>query len=276
MMPYCQGRGGGKCWADLPRRTQVTDNILQQEKDGVTWLTVNRPDKLNVLNSAVIADLTKALRDLSFDQSLRAVVITGAGDKSFVGGADIAEMAALDPETARTFITRLHGVMQAIRDLPVPVIARVNGYCLGGGMELAAACDFRIVSDNAKFGMPEVRVGLPSVIEAVLLPHLVGWGRTRWLLMTGEMIDAKTAYDWGFAEFLTSPEDLDAELDRSVQAIVASGPHAIRAQKLLIRSWESLPPAEAIAETIPIFGDSFETGEPQAMLGGFLARKAKS
>lgn len=253
----------------------MSDTILKEQKGNVTWLTVNRPDKLNVLNSDLMSALMHELHALSTDRDLRAVVITGSGDKSFVGGADISEMAALDPDTARAFITRLHGVMQAIRDLPVPVIARINGYCLGGGMELAAACDFRIAADNAKFGMPEVRVGLPSVIEAVLLPHLVGWGRTRWLLMTGEMIDARTAHDWGFVEFLTKPEELDAVLDRSVQAIVDSGPHAIRTQKLLIRSWESLPPAEAIAQTIPIFGDSFETGEPQEMLGGFLARKAK-
>ena len=253
----------------------LSDTILRDDRGGVTWLSVNRPNKLNVLNSALMTELTQTLRDLANDRDLRAVVITGAGDRSFVGGADIGEMAALDPTSARAFITRLHGVMAAIRDLPVPVIARINGYCLGGGMELAAACDFRIAADNAKFGMPEVRVGLPSVIEAVLLPHLVGWGRTRWLLMTGEMIDAATAHQWGFVEFLTKPEDLDAVLDRSVQAIVESGPHAIRTQKVLIQSWESLPPDDAIAATIPVFGDSFETGEPQAMLGGFLARKAK-
>ena len=253
----------------------MSDLILREDRDGVTWLTVNRPDKLNVMTSPLMIELTQTLRDLGADQSLRAVVITGAGEKSFIGGADIGEMAELDPVTARAFISRLHGIMAAIRDLPVPVIARINGYCLGGGMELAAACDFRICADNAKFGMPEVRVGLPSVIEAVLLPHLVGWGRTRWLLMTGEMIDAKTAHDWGFVEFLTTPDELDALLDRSVQAIVASGPHAIRTQKMLVRSWERLEPAEAIAETIPIFGDSFETGEPQEMLGGFLAGKAK-
>lgn len=253
----------------------LSDTILRDDRGGVTWLTVNRPDKLNVLNSALMVELAQILRTLTDDLDLRAVVITGAGDRSFVGGADIGEMAALDPTSARAFITRLHGVMAAIRDLPVPVIARINGYCLGGGMELAAACDFRIAADNAKFGMPEVRVGLPSVIEAVLLPHLVGWGRTRWLLMTGEMIDAATAHQWGFVEFLTKPEDLDAVLDRSVRAIVESGPHAIRTQKMLIRSWESLAPADAIAQTIPVFGDSFETGEPQAMLGDFLARKAK-
>lgn len=258
-----------------PEKTDPNATISQEDKGGVTWLTVSRPDKLNVLNSDLMTDLSNRLRALADDQSLRAVVITGAGDRSFVGGADIGEMAGLNPTSARAFITRLHGVMAAIRDLPVPVIARINGYCLGGGMELAAACDFRICADNAKFGMPEVRVGLPSVIEAVLLPHLVGWGRTRWLLMTGEMIDAKTAHDWGFVEFLTTPEELDAVLDRSVQAIVASGPHAIRTQKMLVRSWERLEPAEAIAETIPIFGDSFETGEPQEMLGGFLAGKAK-
>tara|TARA_R110000772_G_scaffold41808_1_gene97514 strand:- start:93139 stop:93933 length:795 start_codon:yes stop_codon:yes gene_type:complete len=253
----------------------LSDTILRDDRGGVTWLTVNRPDKLNVLNSALMVELAQILRTLTDDLDLRAVVITGAGDRSFVGGADIGEMAALDPTSARAFITRLHGVMAAIRDLPVPVIARINGYCLGGGMELAAACDFRIAADNAKFGMPEVRVGLPSVIEAVLLPHLVGWGRTRWLLMTGEMIDAATAHQWGFVEFLTKPEDLDAVLDRSVRAIAESGPHAIRTQKMLIRSWESLAPADAIAQTIPVFGDSFETGEPQAMLGDFLARKAK-
>lgn len=253
----------------------LSDTILRDDRGGVTWLTVNRPDKLNVLNSALMVELAQILRTLTDDLDLRAVVITGGGDRSFVGGADIGEMAALDPTSARAFITRLHGVMAAIRDLPVPVIARINGYCLGGGMELAAACDFRIASDNAKFGMPEVRVGLPSVIEAVLLPHLVGWGRTRWLLMTGEMIDAATAHQWGFVEFLTKPEDLDAVLDRSVRAIVESGPHAIRTQKMLIRSWEGLAPADAIAQTIPVFGDSFETGEPQAMLGDFLARKAK-
>ena len=224
----------------------LSDTILRDDRGGVTWLSVNRPNKLNVLNSALMTELTQTLRDLANDRDLRAVVITGAGDRSFVGGADIGEMAALDPTSARAFITRLHGVMAAIRDLPVPVIARINGYCLGGGMELA-----------------------------VLLPHLVGWGRTRWLLMTGEMIDAATAHQWGFVEFLTKPEDLDAVLDRSVQAIVESGPHAIRTQKMLIQSWESLTPDDAITATIPVFGDSFETGEPQAMLGGFLARKAK-
>ncbi|MEQ8506974.1 MAG: enoyl-CoA hydratase [Rhodospirillales bacterium] len=262
----------------LPRSAmeeELTDTVLVEDKGGVTWLSVNRPDKLNVLNSDLMTELTQTLNGLADDPDLRAVVMTGVGDRSFVGGADIGEMAALDPQSARAFITRLHGVMAAIRDLPVPVIARINGYCLGGGMELAAACDFRIAADNAKFGMPEVRVGLPSVIEAVLLPHLVGWGRTRWLLMTGEMIDAATAHQWGFVEFLTTPGELDAVLDRSVQAIVESGPHSIRTQKKLIRSWESLPPEEAIAQTIPVFGDSFKTGEPQEMLGGFLARKAK-
>ncbi|MEP5718101.1 MAG: enoyl-CoA hydratase-related protein, partial [Alphaproteobacteria bacterium] len=112
----------------------MSDTILRDDRGGVTWLSVNRPNKLNVLNSALMTELTQTLRDLANDRDLRAVVITGAGDRSFVGGADIGEMAALDPTSARAFITRLHGVMAAIRDLPVPVIARINGYCLGGGM----------------------------------------------------------------------------------------------------------------------------------------------
>ena len=252
----------------------MNEAVEREDKGAVAWLRVDRRDKLNVLNSAMIAALTGHLTALKAEDKVRAVVITGAGDRSFVGGADISEMAGLDPKSAKDFITRLHGVMAAIRAVPVPVIARVNGYCLGGGMELAAACDFRIASDNAKFGMPEVRVGLPSVIEAVLLPHLIGWGRTRWLLMTGEMIDARTAHAWGFVEHLTAPADLDKVLDRSLHAILESGPHAIRLQKALIQSWESLDPDDAIAATIPAFAGSFETGEPQAMLGAFVARKA--
>jgi len=248
--------------------------IQREDRGAVAWLRVSRTGKLNVLNSALMTALTDHLTALKAEDKVRAVVITGAGDRSFVGGADISEMAGLEPKSAKEFITRLHGVMAAIRMLPVPVIARVNGYCLGGGMELAAACDFRIASDNAKFGMPEVRVGLPSVIEAVLLPQLIGWGRTRWLLMTGEMIDAQTAHAWGFVEHLTTAADLDNVLDRSLHAILESGPHAIRTQKALIQSWESLDPDDAIAATIPVFAKSFETGEPQAMLGAFVARKA--
>ena len=167
--------------------------------DKVVEVVVNRSEKLNALDTLLIANIAKSFRYLRQDDELRAVVLSGAG-KAWVVGADIKEMATLDRHTAATFISNLHDAMLSIRDLPVPVIAKVHGFALGGGMELAAACDLRIASDDARFGMPEVHVGLPSVIEASLLPGLMGAGRAGRLMLTGEVIDAKRAFEWGFVE----------------------------------------------------------------------------
>ena len=144
------------------------------------WVSVNNPAKLNSLSSAVMAEFVRTFQRLGEDPELRAVVLTGAGDKAFIGGANIDEMAELTgPDAARAFILKVHRCCQAIRDLPIPVVAAVNGWCLGAGLEVAAACDLRLAADTAMFGMPEVKLGLPSVVEAALLPSLIGWGRTR-------------------------------------------------------------------------------------------------
>jgi enoyl-CoA hydratase len=148
----------------------------------VTRVTVCNAAKLNVLGSALMRGLTEALTTLAAEAELRAVVLTGEGSRAFIGGADINEMAALEPASGRAFITLLHGVCTAVRRCPVPVIARMQGFTLGAGLEIAAACDLRIAAEGGKFGMPEVRIGIPSVIEAALLPQLIGWGRTRRLL----------------------------------------------------------------------------------------------
>ena len=126
-----------------------------------------------------------------------ALIVTGEGERAFIGGANLFELGALNPAKARDFLTLIHRMCKVLRDLPVPVIARVNGFCLGAGLEVMAACDMHIASDNALFGMPEVKIGLPSVVEAALLPQLIGWGRTKVLLYTGDNIDASTALDWG-------------------------------------------------------------------------------
>ena len=144
----------------------------------ITTITYSREEKLNSLNSTGIKDLHQAFISLMNDEDLRAIVLTGSGPKAFFGGADIFEMSELDSKGAKEFITSLHKLFLAIRSHLVPVIARINGYTLGAGMELAAACDLRVSVDTAIFGMPEVRVGLPSVIEAALLPRLIGWGRS--------------------------------------------------------------------------------------------------
>ena len=133
------------------------------------------------------------------------MILTGAGERAFVGGADIAELAHLDRDTARDFISLVHRCCDGFRRLAAPVIARIDGYALGAGLELAAACDLRVASERAMFGMPEVRVGIPSVVEAALLPQLIGNGRARRLLLTGETIDAAQALDWGLIDAVAPP-----------------------------------------------------------------------
>ena len=136
-------------------------------------------------------ELSEIWRDVGRDDSVRCAVLRGATPRAFVGGADLKELGALTPATAEAFIRSIHDVCAALRDFPAPVIACIEGYCIGGGLEIAAACDFRIARSDGQFGMPEVRVGVPSVIEAALLPGLSGWGRTRELLLRGHLIDGR-------------------------------------------------------------------------------------
>ena len=147
----------------------------------------------------------RAWNSLRPTATIRVLVLAGQSEKSMIGGADIKEMATLEQKSAEAFITRLRDLCEAVRAFPAPVIARMPGWCLGGGLEVAAACDFRIAAHDARFGMPEVRVGIPSVIHAALLPRLIGWGRARWLVMTAENIDAPTALAWGLVD-VVAPE----------------------------------------------------------------------
>jgi len=238
----------------------------------IVTITYDRQEKLNTLNSLGIKKLTESFQTTAHDSKIRAVIFTGAGSKSFIGGADINELSNLNEETARKFITALHELFVLIRHCPVPVIARVNGYCLGAGMELAAACDLRIASDNAIFGMPEVKIGIPSVIEAALLPRLIGWGRSNYLVLTGENIDAKTAYNWGFLESTARQDQLNVEIDRIVDAIIKSGPLAVREQKQLVRQWEVLPLDVAIEAGIDSLANAYSTDEPILMMEQFINR----
>jgi enoyl-CoA hydratase/carnithine racemase len=251
--------------------------IEEREPDArVAYVTINNARKLNTLNSALMADYVAAFEGLAHDEALRCVVLTGAGDRAFIGGADIDEMATIDATTARAFITRVHRCCHAPRELPVPVIARVQGYALGAGLEVAAACDLRVAAETAQFGMPEVKLGIPSVVEAALLPMLVGWGRTREMLLLGENFSAREAAAWGLVERVVPSAGLDAAVERSVSAILAAGPHAVRLQKKLIRAWEDLPLRAAVSAGIDAFAASFSTDEPQREMAKFLAaRKAR-
>lgn len=239
----------------------------------VATLAIDNPKQLNALTSAAILELTEALRAIAKDAKLRAVVLTGTGSKAFSGGVNVNDLGSTTEKTAREGITRLHQCITAARECPVPVIARINGYCIGGALELVAACDLRIAADHARFGMPEVRLGIPSVIEAALLPRLMGAGRARWLLLTGELIDAQEALRWGLVERIAPIAGLDTEVDRALEGILAGGAEAIRAQKRLNRAYEELPFAEAVALSIDEFERAYATGEPQRLMRDYLERR---
>lgn len=239
----------------------------------VATLTVANDGKLNILDPPRIAALERCVCDLAGDAALRVLILRGAGDRAFIGGADIRAMAELDPAGARAFITSLHRACDALRRLPVPVIARIEGYALGAGVEVAASCDLRIAAEGARFGMPEVKVGIPSVIEAALLPRLVGWGRTRRLLYTGEIIDSATAERWGLVERVVPKATLDAALEEWVAAILAAAPRAVRLQKALMREWEELGLAAAIERGTDAFAEAYATDEPKERMARFLSRR---
>ena len=226
---------------------------VKRSADGVARVTLEHAAKANSLSKLLMQQLIASLKDLSDDASVRAVVITGAGGKAFIGGANVDEMAAVEPEGARAFITLVHETCDAVRRVPVPTIARIDGYTLGAGLEFAAACDLRIASEKSIFAMPEVRLGIPSVVEAVLLPRLIGWGKTRMLLLTGRSIDSATALAWGLVEEVWPVDELDAAVDRCVADIVAGAPQAVRLQKRLIDSWMDAPMDASIAASIDAF-----------------------
>jgi enoyl-CoA hydratase len=239
----------------------------------VAFLTVDNRAKLNTLDRALMTDFIGKVETLKSRDDLRALVLRGAGEKAFIGGASVPEMAALIPDTARDFITVVHQTCDCLRRLPVPVIAAIDGYALGAGLEVAVSCDLRVATRRAKFGMPETKVGIPSVVEAALIPHLIGFGRARELLMLGEIIDAETALNWGLVERVVEPAALDTEVEMILTALFAAGAQAVRSQKALMQQWETLPTDKAIQAGIDAFARVFETDEPTRMLSAFAQRK---
>ena len=242
----------------------------------VAYVTVDNPDKRNALGLEGKRQLALAFRQLARDKLLRVAVLTGAGDRSFMAGADLAEMKDLTPKQAHEVHAWVHHACEAIRALPVPVIARINGYCFGAGMELAASCDMRIGVTTAKFGMPEVRFGIPSGMEACLLPQLIGWGKTRELIYTGDPIDASEALRCGFLEKLVEPAALDVGVEAWVASMLAAGPRAIRLQKKLVRDWERMTIRQAVQAGIRACTEARRTDEPRRLMAAFFApRKSR-
>jgi len=258
--------------------TEARIDVKIETRDGIgeiASVTIENRSRRNCVGTPEVVALRRAFRELSERERLRAVVLTGAGDRAFIGGADLNELGGLCADSGRLYITRLHLACKAIRECPVPVIARINGFCLGAGLEIAASCDMRVASETAVLGMPEVHMGLPSVIEAALLPGLIGWGKTREILITGETFPAREAYAMGLVEKVVSPDALDGHVAHWLALIGRGSPAAIRSQKALINRWQQVSVEEGIQAGINALSEAYETGEPQAAIKAFFEDKAR-
>jgi enoyl-CoA hydratase/carnithine racemase len=243
------------------------------DADGIATLAIQGRKALNIVGTPEITALTAQIQALRDDPRLRVLVLRGRDDRAFIGGADIVEMAALTPETATAFITRLKDLCEAVRLCPVPVVAQLSGWCLGGGLEVALACDLRLGSTTSTYGMPEVKVGIPSVIHAALLPRRVGTSAAAWLLLTGESIGAAEAHRLDLLHELHPPEALDAAVQARARQLAALGPQVLRQQKRMLRAWERMTVEAAVAASIAEFGHAFTTGEPQRHMQAFIDRR---
>jgi enoyl-CoA hydratase/carnithine racemase len=243
------------------------------DAQGVAMLVIGGGGPLNIVCSALARSLAATLRAMAQDPVIRAVVIRGSGEKTFIGGADIREMAVLSSSDAREFIAGLHALCEAARDLPVPSLAAIHGWCIGVGLELAAACDLRIASTDAHFTMPEVRIGIPSVIQGAFLSRLVGEGRARWLMLTGQAVDASTALQWGLVNEVVDPACLEDAALRCAREMAGFGAAGMRAQKRVLRFAEIPHLDAAMRYSIEAFGAPYQTSEPAELMQAFLQRK---
>jgi enoyl-CoA hydratase len=248
--------------------------MLLAKQDGpVATVTIDRPEALNTLTRELILALTEEINAWSGKKDVRLIILTGSGDKAFVGGVDVRAMMDLDPDGAERFITDLHRCFLAIRRSEKLVIASVNGFALGGGLEMAAACDLRIASDRARFGMPEVRVGIPSVIEAAYLPRLIGLGRAAEMVYLGEMIDAQEARRIGLVNQVVSHPQLQEATRQMAEKSLQCGPTAMVLQKKLISQWMDLHLSDAAEAGIRAFRECYQTREPQEGMKAFLEKR---
>jgi enoyl-CoA hydratase/carnithine racemase len=242
-----------------------------ERRGGVVRCTLDRPP-LNLFEPGLIAALRSTFVELAADASIRVVVLTGAG-RAFTGGMNVHVLRDLEPASAEALITALHDAIDAVHRAPFPVLGALNGHALGAGFELALACDLRIAAAGATLGLPEVRVGVPSVIQAALLPPLVGPGRAAELLLTGASIDAERALGWGLVNRVVPRDGLEAAVDEAVAAIVACAPGAVRLQKALIVRWRESLLTDAVRAGISAFAAAYATGEPREGAAAFLEKR---
>jgi enoyl-CoA hydratase len=250
------------------------ENLLWRVEDGVAVVTVNRPKALNALDSATLAELGRAFDAAGQDRSVRALVVTGAGEKAFVAGADIARMSSMSVSEARRFAEEGHRTFARLEALPIPTLAAVNGFALGGGCELAMACDLVYASEKARFGQPEVNLGIiPGFAGTQRLSRRVGPMRAREIIFTGEMIDAARAKEIGLALEVLPPDQLLGHVVAQARKIAARGPLAVAAAKRLVGEGADLPLAAACQLEQQAFALLFATDDAREGMRAFLEKR---
>jgi len=248
--------------------------LILEKEDRVATLTLNRPDKMNALNEAVILELQKAFESLGEDDSVGGIIFTGAGEKAFIAGADIGELAELDSVTARDRARAGQRLTRTMETLGKPILAAINGFALGGGCELAMACTFRMASDNALLGQPEVKLGVIAGFGGTQrLTRLVGRGRAQELLLIGDPVSAEEAYRIGLINRVVSKEDLLPEANKLVRKILSVGPVAVRFTLDSVDRGCDIPLEEALEMEADLFGLCFSTQDMREGTKAFLEKR---
>jgi enoyl-CoA hydratase len=251
------------------------ENLLVERQDSVAVVILNRPKALNALNSATLRELDAAVAAIGRDRSVRAVVVTGSGEKAFVAGADIAEMQAMSAVAARDFAKFGQSVFTRIERLPQPVIAAVNGFALGGGCELAMACDIRVAAENARFGQPETGLGIPPGFGGTQrLPRLIGAGRAKELIFTGDLIGAAEAERIGLVDKVVPVGQAREAATAMAHKIAARSPVAIRYVKAAVNEGADADLDRAVAYEAEVFGLCFAAADQKEGMEAFLQKRA--
>ncbi|MGH7595327.1 MAG: enoyl-CoA hydratase/isomerase family protein [bacterium] len=249
-------------------------NILFETKNKIAYLTLNRPDKLNALNWQTMQELQQALASVKDDPNVGGVILTGAGEKAFAAGADIGELAKQTPVSAKEFSLQSQEILRFVEHFPKPIIAAVNGFCLGGGSELALACHMRVASEKAKFGQPEVNLGIMCGNGgSQRLPRLIGKGRAIELLITGNMIDAAEAYRLGWVNHVTPPDQLMAKCEEILQTVFKKGPIAVKLTLEAVMHGLDMTLEEGVQLESNLFGMCFSTEDMKEGTKAFLEKR---